>query len=334
VLGRTGGDGPAAALGTYRAGDGSRGAPVALDVNRPHAALVVGKRGTGKSYTLGVLAEELLETPGVSPLVVDPMGAFGPLEAAGATLRKPRVPAGALPPRAWPDALGLDPESGPGALVWRAAEERDTLAGMRSFVADSGADADARRAAGNHLSLAASWGVFDPEGSAALSGGTVLDCAGLPKPAMNAALRAVANAVYERALDGGGPLPWVLVDEAHAFDGTAAPALRTLLTRGRSPGVSTVLATQRPAALPEAAVSQADLTLAHRLTSEADIDALAATRPTYLADPLAERLPTATGHAVVVDDATESVHPIAVRERDTRHAGESPRATTRAERHE
>ncbi len=329
VLGRRGESGPTATLGHYRAQDGSRGAPVSLDVNRPHAALVVGKRGTGKSYTLGVLAEALLATSGVEPLVVDPMGTFGPLEAAGATVREPRVPAAALPPRAWPDTLGLDPDSGPGSLVWRAASEADTLAGMREFVADS--EAAARRPAANRLALADSWRVFDPEGTTNLQGGTVLDCAGLPEPAMNAALRAIASAVYERALAGDEALPWVLVDEAHAFDGAAAPALRTLLTRGRAPGVSTVLATQRPAALPEVAVSQSDLLLAHRLTSEADIDALAAARPTYLADPLAARLPTETGHAVVVDDATEAVHPIAVRERETDHAGESPRAMARAE---
>lgn len=327
VLGGGDGPGPTAALGHYRAQDGSRGAPVALDIDRPHAALVVGKRGTGKSYTLGVLAEELLATPGVEPLVVDPMDAFGPLAAAGATVREPRVPPSALPPRAWPDALGLDPDSPPGALVWRAASEADTLAGMRAFVADSGDSA--RRASGNRLALADSWGVFDPEGSTDLDGGTVLDCAALPRPAMNVALRAFGSALYERALGGGGALPWVLVDEAHAFDGAAAPALRTLLTRGRAPGVSTVLVTQRPAALPEVAISQSDLLFAHRLTSAADIDALAAARPTYLADPLASRLPTETGHAVVVDDATEAVHPIAVRERRTEHAGESPRATSR-----
>jgi len=327
VLGRNGTSGPTASLGRYRAQDGSDGARVALDIDSPHAALVVGKRGTGKSYTLGVLAEELLDAPGIVPLVVDPMGAFGGLEAAGATVREPSVPASALPARAWPDAVGLDPGTEPGALVWRAAEEADTLAGMREFVAG----AEESRVAANHLALAASWDVFDPAASAEIGGegGVVLDCAALSGAAMNAAVRAVARTTYERALAGSGPLPWLLVDEAHAFDGVAAPALRTLLTRGRAPGVSTVLATQRPAALPDVAISQADVLLAHRLTSRADIDALAAARPTYLADPLSSRLPHATGDAVVVDDATESIHPISVRERRTDHDGESPRASER-----
>ena len=31
--------------------------PIYLDVNKPHSILVAGKRGSGKSYTLGVIAE-------------------------------------------------------------------------------------------------------------------------------------------------------------------------------------------------------------------------------------------------------------------------------------
>ena len=68
VIGRDGGDGPVAGLGTYRALDGSEGADVALDVDRPHVLTVVGKRGYGKSHTLGVLAEELAVTPGLAPV--------------------------------------------------------------------------------------------------------------------------------------------------------------------------------------------------------------------------------------------------------------------------
>ena len=60
VLGRDGGDCPTADLGVYRALDGSDGAPVALDLDAPHAVTVVGKRGYGKSHTLAVLAEELV----------------------------------------------------------------------------------------------------------------------------------------------------------------------------------------------------------------------------------------------------------------------------------
>jgi hypothetical protein len=325
--------GQAGRLGRYRAADGSSGAPVGLDFDRPHAALVVGKRGSGKSHTLGVFAEGAAAAAGVAPVVVDPMGALCGLAAGRGRVVAPRVRADAVPPREWPALLGLDPTGGPGGLVWRAATERATLDGMADAAAACDAAPAARRAATNHLDLAESWGVFDPTGldADALAGGgaTVLDCAGLPDAAARAVVAAVARALYDARVDGRVErLPWLLVDEAHAFlDGGAAdPALRTLFTRGRAPGVSLVAATQRPGALPAVARSQADLLVAHRLTAEPDVAALAAATPTYLEGTLRERLPREPGAAVVVDDATESVHGVRVRERETPHGGETPRA--------
>ncbi|MFB6280753.1 MAG: ATP-binding protein [Haloferacaceae archaeon] len=342
VLGRRSGPGagPAARLGTYRAPDGSDGAPVALDLDGPHVGLVVGKRGYGKSYTLGVLAEGAARADGVAPVVVDPMGAMGGLTAtdAGGPARvvdRPRVRADALPAPAWPELLGLDPAGPAGGLVWLAAAEceRGTLAAMRERVAAADADDAIRRAADNHLRLAASWGVFDPDGldPAALCDGaaTVLDCSGLDPAPAGAVVGAVARGLYAARVDGAvGRLPWLLLDEAHAFfGGAAAPALRRLCTRGRAPGVSLVAATQRPSAVPDVAVSQADLLVAHRLTADPDVAALARATPTYLEGGLRERLPADPGAAVVVDDATESVHGVRVRERATPHRGGTPSAT-------
>jgi hypothetical protein len=311
-------------LGRHLARDGSAGGAVEVDLARPHAACVVGKRGAGKSYTLGVVAEGLCRAPGVVPVVADPMGAFDGLAATGATVRAPRVRAAALPSRAWPGLVGLDPAGGPGSLVWRVATERDTLAAMRSAVAEADASADVRRAAGNALALAASWEVFDPDGFAAPRDPTVLSLSGVPSAAAGAAVRVVAAALYEARVDGDGPLPWLLVDEAHAFvDGVAWPAVERLLTRGRAPGVSVVLATQRPGALPAVARSQADLLVAHRLSGRADREALADARPSFVTGPLVDRLPTATGEALVFDDATERAHAVRVRERRTPHGGDA-----------
>jgi hypothetical protein len=338
VIGRTDGEGPTAALGSFRARDGSAGAPCRLDVDGPHAALVVGKRGYGKSYTLGVLAEELARTSDVAPVVVDPMGVFGGLTAGSDDVRanvrtSPTVAATAVPPRAWCEMLGLAPSSGAGALVWQSASDATSLAEMRARSDDADAAPEHRRAASNHLELAASWGVFAPDGltaaDVASGAATVLDVSGLSESAMNAVVRAVAAGLYEARVRGSvDRLPWVLVDEAHAFfDGVAGPALRRLLTRGRHPGVSLVAATQRPSSLPAVAVSQADLVFAHRLTSRADREALEAARPTYMGASFAERSPTDPGEITLVDDASEAVHAVRVRERDTPHGGASPQAS-------
>lgn len=312
-------------LGRYLATDGSLGAPVGVDVSRPHAGVVVGKRGSGKSYTLGVLAEALGDAAGVSPVVVDPMGAFAGLAGAGLDVVEPRVRANALAPRAWCDLLDLDETSAAGTLVWRAATEAGTLAEMRRLVEAASADDSARRAASNHLALAASWGCFAAEAPRPrdlLADGAVLDCTRLQGEALQAVVAAVADDLYRAAVAGSERLPWLLVDESHACaTGVAADAIGTLYTRGRAPGASVVLATQRPSALPDVAVSQSDLLVAHRLTSRKDVDALAATRPTYLAESLADQLPSRTGDALVVDDATETTCTVRVRERRTEHHG-------------
>jgi len=362
VLGRRSTDpsGPAGRLGRYRAADGSDGAPVHVDLDRPHAGLVVGKRGYGKTYTLGVLAEEAARAPGVAPVVVDPMGALtglaaGPSGGAASTagdadgsagieatvVAEPTVPATAVPPALWPELLGLEPTGAAGALVWQAAADAETLAGVQRGVRESGADENARRAAENHLQLAASWGVFDPDGIDAgdLLGGeaTVLDLSALATAPAAAVVAAVARALYRARAAGRtesdveqstGRLPWLFVDEAHAFfDSVASAALCRVVTRGRGPGTSFVAATQRPRALPEVVRSQADLLVAHRLTAEPDVEALAAATPTYLDQPLRDRLPATRGCAVVIDDATEAVHGVSVRRRDTPHRGGSPRAS-------
>ncbi|GAA0283885.1 ATP-binding protein [Halobacterium noricense] len=330
VLGRDGGkdgDEVCGRFGRYLAADRSLGARVGVDFSGPHAGVVVGKRGSGKSYTLGVLAEGLADTPGVAPVVVDPMGAFGGLGSAGVPVIEPRVRASALPPRAWCELLDLDPASPAGTLVWRAASEAETLDAMRAWVADADAAAAARRAAANHLALADSRGCFASDAPTAvdlLADGAVLDGTGLGTAALQAVVAATAAGLYQAAVDGMGGLPWLLVDEAHACaSGAAAGAVDTLYTRGRAPGASVVLATQRPNALPETAISQSDLVVAHRLTSQRDVDALAATRPTYLSGSVGAKLPSRTGDALVVDDATETVCTVRVRERRTEHGGGS-----------
>jgi DNA helicase HerA-like ATPase len=51
-------------------------ANVYLDASKSRAILICGKRGSGKSYTMGVIIEELHRAADVTILVVDPMGIF------------------------------------------------------------------------------------------------------------------------------------------------------------------------------------------------------------------------------------------------------------------
>lgn len=349
VLGRDSGvdGGPAGRLGHYRALDGSEGAPLYLDLDGPHATLVVGKRGYGKSYTLGVLAEALARTDGVAPVVVDPMGVFDTLAEAvpgdagpvpADVISDPAVTPATLDPRSWCALLGPSPASGPRTLLWQAAQESSTLAAMREAVRSTDAPETDKRGALNHIALAESWDIFDADGLSARQLGrsavTVVDISGLDSAPMNAVVRGIGETLYRGRLDGTiDRLPWLLIDEAHAFfEGVAQSTLETILTRGRAPGVSLVLATQRPSVVPDVGISQSDIVLSHRLTSRADLEALRQARPTYMNSSLDERMPTEPGEVVVIDDATETVHAAQVRQRQTPHGGESPSASDSASR--
>ena len=52
-----------------------------MDIARSHVVLIAGKRGSGKSYTLGVIAEELSNLPkeasqNIGSLIFDTMGIY------------------------------------------------------------------------------------------------------------------------------------------------------------------------------------------------------------------------------------------------------------------
>jgi hypothetical protein len=56
---------------------GLLGYKVLLDGVAPHVIFISGHRGSGKSYTMGVIAEELAESKlGIATIIVDPMGIF------------------------------------------------------------------------------------------------------------------------------------------------------------------------------------------------------------------------------------------------------------------
>ncbi len=74
-------------VGRYLALDRSMGSHVHMDGLRPHAILICGKRGYGKSYTMGTMIEELAALPeevNIASLVIDTMGIFW-------TMRNPNI---------------------------------------------------------------------------------------------------------------------------------------------------------------------------------------------------------------------------------------------------
>lgn len=130
------------------------------------------------------------------------------------------------------------------------------------------------------------------------------------------------------------PIVWMLIDEAHMFmpsdeNSIALNVLLEWIRVGRQPGLSLVLATQRPNKLHADAISQCDLFISHRMTSQPDIAAVSALRPSYLHqdfDKIYQEMPRGKGYAVVLDDNSEKLWLIKVRPRFSWDGGKTATA--------
>ena len=133
------------------------------------------------------------------------------------------------------------------------------------------------------------------------------------------------------------PIVWMMIDEAHMFmpkdqpDNIALKVLLEWVRVGRQPGLSLLLATQRPNKLHSDAISQADLFISHRMTAQSDIEAVAEIRPTYMFqsfDKYYGTMPKGRGYALIIDDKTEKIWMVKIRPRFSWDAGVDATAFT------
>jgi uncharacterized protein len=222
---------------------------------------------------------------------------------------------------------------------------------------DTRSDPASKGAAENYFRAVNSWGLFSKEGtsiSELISAGktTVLDVSTLENENVCAAAvsilagklyeeRLEARRVYEKKLMGEKtdeeefPMVWLFIDEAHIFVPSKTESLASgvlinrCLRQGRQPGLSLILATQRPASLHPDVVSQSDLLICHRLTASDDILALETSRPLYMQESIEaylKKMGSERGAALIVDDHSESVHLVRIRPRMSWHGGGEPSA--------
>jgi len=168
---RDGGEGGMLNMGRYLALDGSQGAGVYLDVLKPHAVLICGKRGYGKSYTMGVIIEEIARLPprirnNFCAIVVDTMGVFACMKGwEGIRVFAPlahgrdgalplEIPAGSLSFYDYCELLGIEPMSEDGAGLMSAMGEGPFEAGGLAEKVRPGSTLSGL------LRMVASWGLF------------------------------------------------------------------------------------------------------------------------------------------------------------------------------
>ncbi len=130
------------------------------------------------------------------------------------------------------------------------------------------------------------------------------------------------------------PIIWMFIDEAHMFmpkdeESFALSVLLEWIRVGRQPGLSLVLATQRPNKLHPDAISQCDLFISGRMTARPDIEAVSQLRPSYLHqdfDKYYQEMPRAKGYALILDDESEKLWLVKVRPRFSWDAGTTANA--------
>ncbi|MFH1630867.1 MAG: LAGLIDADG family homing endonuclease [Candidatus Aenigmatarchaeota archaeon] len=266
------------------------------------------------------------------------------------------VDASELSSEDWLAVFELDPNQPLGILLQRAVSKLrnskqlysvdEIIASVRS---QSGFDNE-KMAVENRLEAAKTWGIF---GSSKmpdmLVAGrlTILDVSLTPQNVRALMVAMISRKIYrERTIarrkeelaetEGSSirkvPMCWIMIDEAHNFipnEGKTA-ALEILLRivkEGRQPGITLVLATQRPEKLHPDALAQTDLILSHRITSKADVDALRYIMQTYMTFDIGKylnELPKLKGTAIILDDNSERIYTLRVRPRQSWHAGSSP----------
>lgn len=125
------------------------------------------------------------------------------------------------------------------------------------------------------------------------------------------------------------PIIWLFIDEAHMFmpkdeESFALSVLLEWVRVGRQPGLSLVLATQRPNKLHPDCISQCDMFISHRMTAQPDIEAVAQLRPSYMHQDFGkyyQEMPRGKGFAVILDDESEKLWLVKIRPRFSWDAG-------------
>jgi DNA helicase HerA-like ATPase len=403
VLGRRGKTGTGVLnIGRYYALDGSLGASVYLDALRPHMIFICGKRGYGKSYTIGVFLEEIAELDiaiqkNLAVVVLDTLGIFWSTqfpskESVDEIIRWGRRPKGfpvrllvpmratknyskhdinverfslriaELSPLHWCQLFDIKATDPVGVILTRAILALQSNSHHFSFAEilsciqqDVRASDEVRCAVENFFIMADSWGVFDKEGLSIKdlvrpATITILDLSVLQSPILKDIVvallsekifeeRVKSRKIFEQKKMGfmvheeGIPLVWLAVDEAQLFVPHEKKTLskevliEEWMRQGRQPGLSLILATQRPSAVEPEVLSHCDIIICHRLTAQEDIDALGLIRPTYMHGDISEsikKIGSEKGVALLIDDTSESIHVVQLRPRVSWHGGAEP----------
>lgn len=252
-------------------------------------------------------------------------------------------------------------------VVEDVKEKMGNLYGLEELISsvrnDGEADKNVKAAVGGRFENAKTWGIFEKEGTkirdmARPGQTTVIDVSSYRQAAGMEGTRDIivgllgkklfeermlyrkeeeVKLVKGMARESELPIIWMFIDEAHMFmpkdeQSIALSVLLEWIRVGRQPGLSLVLATQRPNKLHPDAISQCDIFISNRMTAQPDIDAVSQLRPSYLHqnfDKYYQEMPRSKGYALILDDESEKLWLVKVRPRFSWDAGTTASAFKR-----
>jgi hypothetical protein len=389
-------------LGRFHALDGSLGASLYLDISKPHVTLIAGKRGYGKSYTMGVFLEEFSRLPKksknkFSTIVIDTLGIFWtlaypntkqdmllsdwnekpektPISLLHTAKKRPRVykeiphvyqlliPPQLLSVSQWCHLFNISQIEPEGILLsktilsLKAQKKSFSLKDMKNKLQTIPVvKEETIQVVENFIQQAESWNVFSSTSnlfSSLIKPGeiTVVDLSYLKSTHVKQVITGIIaellfyfriqqrkieeyNQITTPNKEKSSPYIWLAIDEAHLFlpsyhsSYVKTVLLENWLRQGRQPGLSVMLATQRPSFMDSEVLSHSDIVLCHRLTAEEDVQSLTRLRPTYMKGDIEEtikQIGTEKGVALIIDDVVETTHILRIRPRYSWHGGGEP----------
>jgi hypothetical protein len=260
--------------------------PVRLPVKQLGRLFIVGKTGSGKSYTTAVIMEEFLKK-GIPIVVLDRHGEYSSLK---------------IPAEEGNERFSVEPRSYEMSVIEFA-----------DLHANPGADLPIEALLGTH-----------PKDLIVSGQGTIINFRGLDLGIQEALSQEILNDLYQAAVNREIPPFYCFVDEAHLLAPNRGKAATTGMMRlfaqeGRKFAANLVVITQKPQLLDTTVRSQVGTWIIHQLTDVRDVDITVTSTEGISKEWVEDIQRLDTGQAVIAGDAVGVPVILDVRIRETTH---------------
>jgi hypothetical protein len=260
--------------------------PVRLPVKRLGRLFVVGKTGSGKSYTTAVIMEEFLKK-GIPIVVLDRHGEYSSLK---------------IPAEEGSERFGVTP---------RGYEQ--SVIEFADLHANPGADLPIEAVLGTQ-----------PKDLIVSGQGTIVNFRGLDLSVQEVLSQEILSRLYQAAVNRDIPPFYCFVDEAHLLapnrgKSQTTDMMRLLAQEGRKFAANLVVITQKPQLLDTTVRSQVGTWIVHQLTDVRDVDITVTSTEGLSKDWTEDIQRLEPGQAVIAGDAVDVPLMVDVRTRESTH---------------